>query len=73
MIILIAKLDEQFENFKSPRQREQINEENVGKKWLVQWRPTSCFYYISKKQVCYQELGFEPTPTRVDCDLNAAP
>ena len=32
MIILIAKLDEQFENFKSPRQREQINEENVGKK-----------------------------------------
>ena len=25
-----------------------------------------------KKEVM-SEVGFEPTPTRVDCDLNAAP
>ena len=42
MIILIAKLDEQFWNVKSSNQREQTIEENVGKKWMVQRRPTSC-------------------------------
>ena len=32
MNMLIAKLDEQFEKFKSSHQREQTNEENVGEK-----------------------------------------
>ena len=26
-----------------------------------------------KKRKIMSEVGFEPTPTRVDCDLNAAP
>ena len=26
-----------------------------------------------KKKKSMSEVGFEPTPTRVDCDLNAAP
>ena len=26
-----------------------------------------------KKKKKMSEVGFEPTPTRVDCDLNAAP
>ena len=26
-----------------------------------------------KKKKRVSEVGFEPTPTRVDCDLNAAP
>ena len=26
-----------------------------------------------KKNTDMSEVGFEPTPTRVDCDLNAAP
>ena len=26
-----------------------------------------------KKKKVMSEVGFEPTPTRVDCDLNAAP
>ena len=27
----------------------------------------------AKKKSSVSEVGFEPTPTRVDCDLNAAP
>ena len=30
-------------------------------------------YYINKKEGELSGVGFEPTPTRVDCDLNAAP
>ena len=26
-----------------------------------------------KNKIKLSEVGFEPTPTRVDCDLNAAP
>ena len=28
---------------------------------------------IKNKKIKMSEVGFEPTPTRVDCDLNAAP
>ena len=28
---------------------------------------------ISYKKIDVPGVGFEPTPTRVDCDLNAAP
>ena len=28
---------------------------------------------MKKKQKLLSEVGFEPTPTEVDCDLNAAP
>ena len=28
---------------------------------------------MEKKSKFVSEVGFEPTPTRVDCDLNAAP
>ena len=35
---------------------------------------TSCFHYINTaKAGVLSGVGFEPTPTRVDCDLNAAP
>ena len=60
MIILIAKLDEEFKNFLSSHQREQTIEENVGKKWLVQRRPTSSSYYINKEQVSCQEWDSNP-------------
>ena len=28
---------------------------------------------LRKKKTLLSEVGFEPTPTEVDCDLNAAP
>ena len=49
MIILIAKLDEEFKNVKSSQLRDQTIEGNVGKKKLVQRCLTSCFYYVNKK------------------------
>ena len=29
--------------------------------------------FESVRAKCLSEVGFEPTPTEVDCDLNAAP
>ena len=31
------------------------------------------FSTVSSKKDFVSEVGFEPTPTEVDCDLNAAP
>ena len=64
MIILIAKVDEEFKNSKSSHQRKQTIEENVGTKWLVQRRPTSCCCYINKKQLFCQEWDSNPRLTK---------
>ena len=63
MITLIAKLDEEFKNVKSYIK---VNgtEENFGKKWLVQRRPTSCCCYINKKQLFCQEWDSNPRLTK---------
>ena len=60
MMFLITKLDEQFTKFNSLHKIEQTTDGNFEKKWLVQWRPTSCFYYINKKQVSCQEWDSNP-------------
>ena len=66
MIILIAKVDEEFKNSKSSHQRKQQTiEENVGTKWLVQRRPTSCCCYINKKQLFCQEWDKNPRLTKI--------
>ena len=68
VIILITKLTEQFKNFKSSYQgKQQTTEEN--------WAGKSDWFngVQLQKAVVLSGVGFEPTPTRVDCDLNAAP
>ena len=42
---------------------------------MVEVRHFVNFYYNLMKKVekYLSEVGFEPTPTEVDCDLNAAP
>ena len=77
MIILIAKLNEKFKNSKSLRQTEQTTEELeiCGKRdWFnsVRLHHDMLLSYQQKAGVL-SGVGFEPTPTRVDCDLNAAP
>ena len=61
MIILVAKLGEQFsKKFISSHQREHWNDwKNIGKEWLVQRRLTSCSHYI-KKEVSCQEWDSNP-------------
>ena len=34
---------------------------------------SSCVHFITREEKYLSEVGFEPTPTDVDCDLNAAP
>ena len=75
MFILIAKLNEKFKNFKSLHQTEQTTEENF---WKSDWFNSvrlhhDMFLLYQQKAGELSGVGFEPTPIRVDCDLNAAP
>ena len=34
---------------------------------------SSCVHFMMEEEKYLSEVGFEPTPTEVYCDLNAAP
>ena len=40
---------------------------------MIAARTSDFMFLLYKKVGEMSEVGFEPTPTRVDCDLNAAP
>ena len=64
--------DRDIKNFWNQHIKEKKRLNEIEKKWFLR-HPASCFHYINKKADDLSGVEFEPTPTRVDCDLNEAP
>ena len=75
--MLISKRNEQFKNFKSSYQgKQKKTTEEIGPEKVIGSTASDfmlLLYIYQQKAVVLSGVGFEPTPTRVDCDLNAAP
>ena len=61
-----------IQKLKSTHQREHMAEQIIGKKDSFHRVLLHVLILLTKADML-SGVGFEPTPTRVDCDLNAAP
>ena len=50
-----------------------FNDENIYIYKLGGWEVVVICVFTKNIKLLLSEVGFEPTPTEVDCDLNAAP